>query len=148
MSSERGVPGSVFAELSALCLLCSSATHAATAMAPPSATLIEATGAAWIKYLWVLLIALLAWAASSLPVLAEWEGGGRRRLLIAQGVLQSVFFGFVAFWASTSAGQNLMAGYIAAAGAAYLGERHVVRARTSKDGGADAPRDHNGGGES
>ncbi|MGI4982009.1 MAG: hypothetical protein ACRYGL_01505 [Janthinobacterium lividum] len=129
------MPGIVLAELFALCMLVASASYAATVVTPQG----EATNDAFIKYVWVLLIAVLAWASSSLPVLAEWEGGGgRRRLVIAQGLLQAVFFGFVAFWASVGAGQNIMASYIAAASAAYLGERHFAFGRKNRTGDADA----------
>ncbi|MCY0389730.1 hypothetical protein OVY01_21540 [Robbsia sp. Bb-Pol-6] len=133
------MPRIVLAELLVLSTLSASASYAAVTVTPPG----ETTNDAFIKYVWVLLIAVLAWAASSLPVLAEWEGGGgRRRLVIAQGILQAVFFGFVAFWASVGAGQNIMASYIAAASAAYLGERHFVFGRKNKTEGADVPDKH------
>lgn len=134
------MPDIALATLSALCMLAASpaCAYAAASVTPPAAT-----SDAFIKYVWVLLIAVFAWASSSLPVLAEWEGGsGRRRLAIAQGIVQAVFFGFVAFWASTGAGQNLVASYIAAASAAYLGERYFLFGRRSRTNGI-APRDDN-----
>lgn len=78
-----------------------------------------------IKYAWVVLISLVSWAASSLPVLADWEeGNSRKRLFILQCVLKALFFGTTAFLGSVGAGQNIMLSYLAAAAAAYAGDRY------------------------
>lgn len=116
----------VRAKLFALCTLFASAADAMTVVRLSSGAVNDVV----TRYIWVLVIAMLAWAASSLPVLAEWgNGGGRRRLMIAQGMLQAVFFGFVAFWTSVGTGQSTTASYIAAAGAAYMGDRHFLSGR-------------------
>jgi hypothetical protein len=103
-----------------------SAAYATSVIAVP----VTSAGDVFIKYAWVGFISLAGWAANSLPVLADWgEGTPRRRLVIVQGVVQAFFFGFGAFWASSGAGQNIMASYLAAAGAAYAGDRYFTFGR-------------------
>ncbi|SDV49065.1 hypothetical protein SAMN05216551_10735 [Chitinasiproducens palmae] len=116
----------VFLNLSVSCLALMSAAWAASVVVVP----VETASDRFVKYAWVALIASAGWAASSLPVLADWgQGNARRRLVIVQGFAQAMFFGFSAFWASAGADQNLMASYLATAAAAYAGERYFTFGR-------------------
>lgn len=112
-----------------------SATYAATVV-PDT---VDSPSDLFIKYAWVLAISMIAWAAQSLPVLAEWVNGtARSRFEIIRDILKSTLAGFAAFWGSAGAGQNIMASYLAVALAAYAAERWL--AWGSPTGPPDDPR--------
>lgn len=97
-------------------VICITFAYAATIAGVPADSIEDTL----IKYAWVLLISVIAWSASSLPVLADWPGAaGRTKLLILQSLLKAVFAGIGAFVGSVLMAQNIMASYLAAASAAF-----------------------------
>jgi hypothetical protein len=103
-----------------------SAAYAANVVAIP----VESSSDLLVKYAWVAFISLAGWAVNSLPVIADWgEGTTRRKLVIVQGVIQALFFGVMAFWGAAGANQNIMACYLAAASAAWAGDRYFTFGR-------------------
>ena len=113
-----------------LYVVCVTAACAASVVVVP----VESVTDWLIKWGWVGMISLLAWAASSLPVLADWPGAtGRTRLMIAQSVLKALFVGYTAFGGSVVLNQNIIASYLAAASAAFACDAYYRRRDEQKD---------------
>lgn len=100
---------------------------AAAVIAAEQARLVDPVLVPLATWLWVTMLALLGWAASSLATLAGWvDGSAAERLKIMQGIIASLLAGAIVFLLGRWYGAPEILNFIGVAGGGFMGDKYLM----------------------